>query len=192
LFEEFVAEWTSGKPVDLEVLFERAGPQAHALGRLVDIFLERAPRRQPSAESKRAVADLAARLERREPPLLAARVVARRRVREIAAAIVSACGLPDEAEKLVRSYYQRLELGLLDPAGVSNRVWAVLEQAVAPAAKALAVQGYPYSPSLHPDASFQRLAAGSAAFPAAAPAQGSVPSELERDVAALFIGSKLD
>jgi hypothetical protein len=136
------------------------------------------------------VAELVARLERPDPPLLAARVAARKKLREVAAVIVSACGLPSEAETLVRSYYQRLELGLLDPGGVSDRVWAALERAVAPTSKTLAVQGYADRPSPpRPHAVFQRFAGGSAAFSApASPPEPSEPSALEREVAALFTG----
>ena len=134
LFEEFVSRWTRDETIDVDALLERAGPESDELARLIDAFLARAPRREPSAEARAAVAALAARLEQ-EPPLLTARVAARARVRDVAAAIVTACALPAEAEQLVRSYYQRLEGGLLDPKGVSDGVWSVLERVLGPAVR---------------------------------------------------------
>lgn len=197
LFEEFVAAWTSGEAVDVAVLMARAGPGADELAGLVDAFLERAPRREPSDEAKQLVAELAARFEQPDPPLLAARVAARMKLRDVAAAIASACGLPAEAEKLVRDYYQRLELGLLDPGGVSARVWAVLERVLTPTAMKLAAHGYPYRPATsRPQAAFQRLADAPTPSAAMAPpvpdADVAPPSALEREVAALFIGQERD
>jgi hypothetical protein len=194
LFEEFVTTWTGGDSIDINELLERSGPDKDVLAALVDAFLARAPRRPPSEESKQAVSALAARLNESEPPLLSARVAARKKLADVAAAIVSACGLPVEAEGLVRDYYQRLEVGLLDPAGVSRSVWAVLERVVAPAARKLAVQGYPYRTAhSRPMVSFQRLAdSAGAVSPAVQAAEPSRSSELEHEVAALFAGTELD
>jgi hypothetical protein len=141
LFDEFVTRWTREEPIDVAGLLERAGPDTDELARLIDLFLERAPRREPSEASRTAVSALAARLGA-EPPLLSARVAARRRVGEVTAAIVDACALPREAEALVRSYYQRLEGGLLDPAGVSDRVWTVLERLLGSSVRAAASEGF--------------------------------------------------
>jgi hypothetical protein len=194
LFEEFVTTWTSGDSIDLDELLDRAGPDKDALAALVDGFLARAPRRPPSEESKRAVSALASRLADSEPPLLSARVAARKKLSDVAAAIASACGLSAEAEGLVRDYYQRLELGSLDPAGVSGRVWAVLERAVAPAARKLAAEGYPYRAAhAQPMAAFRRLTESAADFSPAVPAAKPLPpSDLERQVSALFTGNELD
>jgi hypothetical protein len=192
LFEEFVASWTGNEPVDVDGLLRRAGPETDRLARLIDAFLERTPRREPSSESRAAVATLAARLEQ-EPPLLAARVAARARVRDVALAIVAACALPAEAEQLVRSYYQRLEGGLLDPKGVSDRVWSVLERFVGPAARAQASEGFTHKPAAFalPSAAFQRLATAEPEMPAAMrepPAREELAPDVRRRVDELFIG----
>jgi hypothetical protein len=193
LFEEFVSRWTREEPVDVDGLLERAGPGTDELAGLIDAFLERAPRRAPSDRAREAVAALAARLES-EPPLLAARVAARQRVRDVAAAIVAACALPAEAEQLVRSYYQRLEGGLLDPEGVSERVWSVLEKLLGDAAHKLASAGF--SPGAvvrgQPAVAFQRRASAdfAAASAGPAPAGRELPPEVRREVEALFTGRR--
>jgi hypothetical protein len=158
LFDEFVTRWTREEPIDVAGLLERAGPDTDELARLIDAFLDRAPRREPSDESRAAVKALAVRLGA-EPPLLSARLAARRRVGEVTAAIVAACALPAEAEALVRSYYQRLEGGLLDPRGVSDRVWTVLELLLGSSVRAVASEGFSvrYEGSAH-GLAFRRLA----------------------------------
>jgi hypothetical protein len=190
LFEEFVEGWALGEDADVGVLLERAGPERDQLAGLVDAFLQRAPRREPSEESKLAIAALTAHAE---PPLLTARVAARLKVRDVVRAIVAACGLPSEAEPLVHDYYQRLELGLLEPRGVADKVWAALEKAVSPSVRKLADLGYPFRPpATAAGLAFQRLAdspAPAAPAPAAAP---SMPSEAEREVERLFTGAGSD
>ncbi|HEX4520587.1 MAG TPA: hypothetical protein VH063_13485 [Gaiellaceae bacterium] len=193
LLEEFVAGWTAGEPTDLDALLSRAGPEADELARLIDTFLERAPRREPSQASKDVITVLATRLET-DPPLLTARVAARKRVREVVDAIVTFCGLPPEADPLVRSYYQQLEGGLLNPAGVSERIWSVLADAVAPAAKKLAFEGF--TPKLFKtEAAFNRLATENYAGPAgamAAPAPAQPADEITSEVRALFTAAETD
>jgi hypothetical protein len=191
LLEEFVERWALGEQVELDALLDRAGPERDELARLLDTFLERAPRREPSEASKDAIAALTARLE---PPLLTARVAARLKVRDVVRAIVAACGLPAEAERPVHDYYQRLELGLLDPRGVTDRIWGALEQAVTPSARKLAALGYPFRPPA-PKAglAFQRLAdSRAAAAPAARTAAPETSSEIEREVARLFTDAERD
>jgi hypothetical protein len=188
LFEEFVSRWVREEPIDVDGLLERAGSETDELARLIDTFLERAPRREPSPESKAAIATLAAGLQQ-EPPLLTARVAARRRVRDVVSAIVAACSLPAEAEQLVRSYYQRLEGGLLDPKGVSDRVWSVLEKLVGPEARARASEAYAQKPERFGALAFQRLASGDPAVPsaqAAPPPGDEIPAGVRRQVDELF------
>jgi hypothetical protein len=191
LFEEFVSRWARDEAVNVTELLERAGPETDELARLIDEFLARAPRREPTEESRAAVAAIAARLER-EPPLLAARVAARKRVRDVSAAIVLLCGLPDEAEALVRSYYQRLEGGLLDPGGVSERVWSALEHSFGAAVRALAVQSLPPKRlDAAESVAFGRLASADLwiAPAAAAPVPPDEPAEaVRRQVEELFTG----
>jgi hypothetical protein len=191
LFEEFVTRWTRAEPIDVGGLLARAGSETEQLAHLIDTFLERAPRREPSDESRAAVAAMAARLER-EPPLLSARVAARRRVRDVASSIVSACALPDSAEPLVRSHYQRLEGGLLDPRRVSDQVWSVLERLLGPAVRAQAHAGFSAKRvGFAEPLAFQRLARVDASAPAAAaPARTSdeLSLEVRRQVEELFTG----
>lgn len=193
LFEEFVSRWTRDEPVDLDGLLERAGSGTDELARLIDAFLERAPRRTPSAEAREAISALVAHLEQ-EPPLLAARVAGRRRVRDLTPAIVAACDLPAEAERLVRSYYQRLEGGLLDPRGVSDRVWAVLEAIIGPAVRNLALKGYlpRQAAPAAPTVAFQRVASTDSPAPLTVtgpPVGDELPEEVRRKVADLFTGA---
>jgi hypothetical protein len=195
LFEELVARWTRAEPLDVDELLERAGTQADELARLIDAFFERAPRRAPSTQAREAVTALAARLEN-EPPLVSARVAARRRVRDLTEALTASCGLPAAAEGLVRAYYQRLEGGLLDPTGVSDRVWGVLEKVVGPKARELAQAGFARNQRSATEGSlvFQRLAASD--FPASAaagrPLAQQPPDEIRREVEGLFIGREAD
>ena len=194
LFEEFVAGWSKAETPDLAALLTRAGPGREELANLIDVFLARAPRGEPSPAALQAVGALSARLAQ-EPPLLSARVVARKRLQEVVDAIVAFCELPVNAGQFVRSYYQRLEGGLLDPNGVSNRVWTAIEQAVSPVAKKLAFEGFAPAPA-QGGMLFKRAAsedrAAPASFAAAAepmPAAASLePDKVERRVAALFTG----
>jgi hypothetical protein len=192
LFEEFVSRWSRDETIHVDVLLERAGPEGDELARLIDEFLARAPRREPSAEARSAVAALAERLER-EPPLLSARVAARARVRDVAAAIVTAFTLPAEAEQLVRSYYQRLEGGLLDPTGVSDGVWSVLERVLGPAVRNQALEGFRHKRVAFTEAiAFQRLADADQVLPAAgeaaSPPREELPARVRRRVDELFTG----
>jgi hypothetical protein len=126
-----------------------------------------------------------------EPPLLAARVAARKRVRDVTAAIVTACALPDGAEELVRSYYQRLEGGLLDPKGVSDRVWRVLEKLLGPAVTAESRESSSRNRlGFTESVVFQRRASadfGSAEAEPASVAEEPI-DELRRQVGELFTG----
>jgi hypothetical protein len=192
LFEEFVSRWSSDERIHVDALLERAGPEGDELARLIDVFLACAPRQEPSTEARAAVAALAARLEQ-EPPLLTARVAARARVRDVAAAIVKACALPADAEQLVRSYYQRLEGGLLDPKGVSEPVWRVLEKVLGPAARKQALEGFSHKRSAFKESiAFQRLADADQVMPAAAaatpPPREELPADVRSRVDELFIG----
>jgi AcrR family transcriptional regulator len=191
LFEELVVRWTRAEPLDVDGLLERAGTQADELAHLIDAFLERAPRRGPSPEARKAVTALAARLEN-EPPLVSARVAARRRVRDLTQALTAACGLPTEAEDLVRSYYQRLESGLLDPRGVSDKVWDVLEKIIGVGLRGIALDGFARRQGLLAAQKlvFQRLADSD--YPSlsveSASAREEASDEIRREVARLFTG----
>jgi hypothetical protein len=192
LFKEFVSGWRRGETIYVDAVLERAGPERDELARLIDAFLARAPRRSPSPESREAVATLAARLEQ-EPPLLTARLVARARVRDVVAAIVKAFALPAEAEQLVRSYYQRLEGGLLDPKGVADGVWSVVERMLGPAVRSQALEGFSHNRLAFKESiAFQRLADADQVIPAATtappPRRRELPADVRSRVDELFTG----
>lgn len=120
LLDELVGRWTRGEPLAVEELLTRAGPGADELATLIDAFLERAPRREPTAEALQLVHSLDA------PPLLRARQARRLKLDDLVAGLVETLALPQEAGAKVRRYYQQLELGQLDPAGVAAAVWVAL------------------------------------------------------------------
>jgi hypothetical protein len=194
LFEELVSRWTREDPLHVDELLERAGPDADELARLIDAFLERAPRREPTQEARAAIAALTGRLEH-EPPLLSARIRARRRVSDVVQAIVSACELPATAEELVRSYYQRLEGGLLDPRGVSGAIWAALGKLFGLDVRKLAQGGFsPPRAATRPAILFQRAASSDfSSGPApAAETPSTAPDDVRRRVDQLFTGESAD
>ena len=120
LLDELVGRWTRGEPLAVEELLTRAGPGADELATLIDAFLERAPRREPTPEALELVHSLDA------PPLLRARQARRLKLDDLVAGLVETLALPQEARAKVRRYYQQLELGQLDPAGVAAAVWVAL------------------------------------------------------------------
>src|SRR4029079_14516128 len=90
------------------------------LAGLIDRFLERAPRREPSADALAYVRALD------DPPLLRARQALGLKLDDLTAALVSRLGLGESASPKVRRYYQQLELGQLDVSGVGASVWDAL------------------------------------------------------------------
>jgi hypothetical protein len=150
LLADLVGRWTRGEPLEVEALLERAGPQSDELAMLIDAFLERAPRREPTQD---AVAFVRA-LDEPQPPLLRARQARCLKLDDIAAALVDRLGLPDGARVKVRRHYQALELGQLDPAGVAATVWAALAIILGRDAQSLAAAPAPVvaAPAMYRDA----------------------------------------
>jgi hypothetical protein len=150
LLADLVGRWTRGEPLEVEALLERAGPRSDELALLIDAFLERAPRREPTQD---AVAFVRA-LDEPQPPLLRARQARRLKLDDIAAALVDRLGLPDGARVKVRRHYQALELGQLDPAGVAATVWAALAIILGRDAQSLAAAPAPVvaAPAMYRDA----------------------------------------
>jgi hypothetical protein len=120
LLDEFVGRWTRDEPLALDELLVRAGPQADELADLIDRFLERAPRREPTPDALAYVRALD------DPPLLRARQALGLKLDDLTAGLVSALGLGEPARAKVRRYYQELELGQLDASGVAASVWDAL------------------------------------------------------------------
>ena len=132
LLDELVGRWTRGEPLRVDELLTRAGPGADELARLIDAFLERAPRRESTPEALAFVRSLD------EPSLLRARQSRRLKLDELTTALVEKLGLPKDTRAKVRRYYQELELGQLEPAGVAASVWEALSGLLGRDARALA------------------------------------------------------
>jgi hypothetical protein len=84
------------------------GEIAPLLAVLIDRFLERAPRREPTPDALALARSLDA-----QPPLRA-RQVRKLLLDELVAGLVEKLGLTENARTKVRSYYQELELGQLE------------------------------------------------------------------------------
>jgi hypothetical protein len=122
LLDEFVARWTRDEPLEVDELLVQAGPEADELADLIDRFLGRAPRREPTAEALAFVRGLD------DPPLLRARQAQGLKLDDLAAALASRLDLGEGARWKVRRYYQQLELGQLDASGVAASVWDALSK----------------------------------------------------------------
>jgi hypothetical protein len=132
LFDELVDCWTRGEPLAVDELLVRAGPRADELATLIDRFLERAPRRDPTPAALAFVRSLD------EPSLLQARQERKLKLDDLVAGLLEKLGLPERARVKVRRYYQDLELGQLDPEGVAASVWDALTGLVGRDARGLA------------------------------------------------------
>lgn len=134
LFDEYATAYARGEQPRARDYLARAGEDADELARVLDRFLAAAPRPQADAET---LALVSAWMEE-EPPLVHVRASKGVRVDEVATAIVADAGLAEAQTAKVKTYYQRLEEGLLDPRGVSERVWETLRRLVGPTAQAAA------------------------------------------------------
>ena len=117
LLDDLARRHARGEPLDVEGTLRQAGDRADELAPLIEAFLARAPRREPTVEALAFVRSLD------EPPMVRARVARRLKVDDVVDAIVTACGLRAESRAKVRRYYQQLEGGVLDPAPVAESVW---------------------------------------------------------------------
>jgi len=150
LLDELVGRWTRGEPLAVDELLTRAGPRSDELATLIDSFLERAPRREPSPEALAFVHTLDT------PPLLRARQSRKLKLDDLVAGLVETLGLPQDARAKVRRYYQELELGQLDPAGVAVSVWVALASLLGRDARGLAGAPLPAvsAPAMYRKANF--------------------------------------
>ena len=123
LFDDYAARFARGERPDARAYLARAGERADELATLLDRYLESAPAASPDAESVRvAEAWLAG-----DPPLVALRSSRGIRVEHVVDALMDRLALDPSKRAKVKRYYQRLEQGLLEPRGVSGRVWDVLQ-----------------------------------------------------------------
>jgi hypothetical protein len=131
LFEEFAVRWVRGGHPDVRDYLDRAGPERDELARLLDAYIAAAPVQPPSEETRAVFAALVPG-EHETPPMLAMRLELGIRRSQIVRQLCSALGLGQEEEPKVARYYHELETGLLDPRGVSARVWHALATILSP------------------------------------------------------------
>ena len=177
LLDELVDRWAQGAPLDVDELLVRAGPRSDELASLIDAFLQRAPRREPTEAALAFVRALD------EPPLLRARQARRLKLDDLVAGLVERLGLRESAREKVRRYYQQLELGQLDPAGVSAGVWVALADLLGREARGLAAVP-PQAPAAAPmfrvadhDTSLFGMVSLSAPVERSGPAAARAPAE---------------
>jgi hypothetical protein len=120
LLDELALRHARGEPLDVEGTLRRAGDRADELAPLIEAFLARAPRREPTPRALAFVRSLD------DPPMVRARVAKALKVDDVVDAIVTECELDPESRPKVRRYYQQLEGGILDPFRVAATVWDVI------------------------------------------------------------------
>ena len=120
LLDELALRHARGEPLDVEGTLRRAGDRADELAPLIEAFLARAPRREPTPRALAFVRSLD------DPPMVRARVAKALKVDDVVDAIVTECELDPGARPKVRRYYQQLEGGILDPTRVAATVWDVI------------------------------------------------------------------
>jgi hypothetical protein len=174
LFEEYAGAYGRGERPEAQEYLERAGDGADELAHLIDGWLRAVPVPEPDANT---IALVSAWMEE-EPPLVHVRASKGVRVDEVVDAIVGDAGLTKAQAPKVKSYYQRLEEGLLDPRGVSERVWQTLRRVIGPAARTAAA--WRLRPTtLEP--AFYRATGTTMLDAAAADAMDAIPPMPERD-----------
>jgi hypothetical protein len=122
LFAEFADAYARGERPDTRIFLDRAGAESGELATLIDRFLQGVP--APGAAPQDA-ALLAAWLGE-EPPLLELRRRSGLRVDDVVAQLGDALQVDAARRPRLKWQYQRLEGGVLDPAGVAERVWQAL------------------------------------------------------------------
>jgi len=134
LFDDYCRRYVRGERPDVSEYVESAGPKGEELSRLIDRYLASAPPLDPEPET---VAAMSAWLAG-EPPLLELR---RRRGLgrdAVVDELVGSLELDPSKRGKVKTYLHQLETGSLDPAGVSRRVWEVLERLLGASARSFA------------------------------------------------------
>jgi hypothetical protein len=181
LLDEFARRHARGEGLDVEGLLRQAGPDADELALLIDRFLERAPRQEPSDDAREYVQAL------EDPPLLNVRRERRLKVDDVVDSIMSACELPAVSRGKVRRYYQMLEAGTLDPLGVAARVWDVLAEIFGRRVEALARDGL-IRPGVAAPAMYRRTDAALDVAELAASPRAAIEAEPRDEIDELFLG----
>jgi hypothetical protein len=128
LFAEYADAYARGEHPRAEEYLARAGGQADELARLLERFVRAAQGREPDA----ATLALTEAALTGEPPLVTLRASQGIRVDDVVDALVERLNVDKSKRAKLKSYYQRLEGGRLEPAGVSRRVWEVLKNVLGP------------------------------------------------------------
>ena len=188
LFDEFAASWARGERQDVRDYLDRAGEQRAELAALLDGFLAAAKVQPPSEETLATFSQLVPD-EYQTPPMLAIRVSMGLRRAQVVRQLRAFLGLNPSAEEKVSRYYHELETGLLDPRGVSPRVWHCLATVLGPGIRSLMVS--PHEPPPVVVAAYYRLSDSAAniqpsAAPAPRPSEAAEPDEVDR----LFRGNE--
>jgi len=177
LFDEYAARWARGERPDAREYVARAGEGEAELRELLDRFLTASLPAEPTEDEVAAMQAWAAG----QPPLLELRVRRGLTRASVVAALVERLGLGEAATAKVAAYYHRLEMGLLDPRGVSARVFAVLAETLGARVDELAAwRTPPPAPALY-------LRASEPDFSVVAPAAAG-PEEPRDEVDELFAG----
>ena len=134
LFDEYAASFARGERPDTREYLSRAGEARDELGRLIEQYLERVPPPEPDEAS----VALARAWLAEEPPLLELRKARRLRVDDVVDRLMTALALDPGKRAKVKRYYQQLEGGVLEPGGVSRRVWDALAETLKARASDLA------------------------------------------------------
>lgn len=178
LLREFQRDFEAGRAASPSELLARVeGSDRAELEALVDAYLARAPRRPfdraafEASPARALVEDLAEALEGEagtwKAVLPRLRDAARLKRSELVRRLAAGLGVAEREEKVAR-YYHEMERGLLDPAGVSDRVLSVLAGLIGTTPKRLRDAGSGMGPVGEPP--------GAAAF-----ARAAVPAEEHRD-----------
>ena len=179
LFDEYAAAYARGERPNAEDFLKRAGPERAEFASLLEEYLRRAPVQRPTEDDQRHLGLMLAE----EPPLLSLRVERGLRVDDVVGALVDRLGLDPAKRTKVKGYYQRLEGGLLSPAGVSKRLRGTLAEIFgAEADDAISWTAPPAAPAI----TFLREARSVASAPAAPASTAPGEDEIDR----LFTGAE--
>lgn len=126
LFDEWAARVARGEGPDPLEYLDRAGPAREELERLMDAYLQAAPRREPEAET----VELARAWLTGASPLTELRARRGIRVDAVVEAIVGEFALPPEKAPVVKRYYHDLEAGALDPSRLSGALLDLLARTI--------------------------------------------------------------
>lgn len=196
LFDRYKAAFAAGEGTDPQAfLAQVSGADRRELAALIDGFLARGARRAYTPEAFAAAQEtplaqrVMASVSETWPVLLPrARAEAGILRSDLVTRLAEALGVGGRRDKVER-YYHQMERGLLEPAGVSDRVLQALSGIVGVPAARLRAAARPVLPPPAAGAAFTRVASRSEAAPAPASAPDSADPVEWDEVDALFRGA---